>query len=316
MDLSANRDIGTHSLDLLTFLRHRQAENLRCAIVTIIDFIGSSPRLLGSHMIVCENGYYAGSVSSGCFDANVAAFALKSIEEGQQQKIRLGEGSPFVDIKLPCGGGIELLIIPDPAPSAINNIVDVLSQRNECSALLTNTGLHFVVDAKQTGQTSEGFYIRYQPKLKIIAAGRGEELNSMVKASIATGFEVLVCCPDEDDLVAFESYGANIQHLTLIDGDPMIKADPWTAVVLLFHDHEWEPRILFSALQSDAFYIGALGSRQTHANRLDTLRLMGVGEADLRRISGPIGLVASVRNTSMLAISALAEIIDIVNKGT
>jgi xanthine dehydrogenase accessory factor len=82
---------------------------------------------------------------------------------------------------------------------------------------------------------------------------------------------------------------------------------------MLFHDHDWEPGILKAALAGDAFYIGALGSRRTHANRLDTLRKLGVSAADLDRITGPIGLVPSMRNATMLAISTMAEIVDRMN---
>ena len=310
MHIAANRNIGEHATELLAFLRQRQSENVRCALVTIVDFVGSSSRCLGSHMVVCESGEYVGSVSSGCLDGNVAAVALQSIEDGLQKKIRFGEGSPFVDVKLPCGGGVELLIIPDPNPALINTIVDVLLRREECSVLLCDDGLHVSPNVLPTNQLDVGFCVHYEPRLKIIAAGRGYELNSMVNLSVAAGFEVIALGPDQVDLEVCEKLGGHSQQLDTIDMDPMIQADQWTAIILLFHDHEWEQNILISALNTSAFYIGALGSRQTHANRLDGLRREKIAENKLRQIRGPIGLVPSQRNTSMLAISALAEIIE------
>ena len=149
-------------------------------------------------MVVCENGDYAGSVSSGCLDNNVAAIALEVLQDGQQKRVKFGDGSPFVDVKLPCGGGVELLILPDPDPSVIDEIVDSLLRRRECSALLTDTGLQFSPRVVPTMQEPIGFYIYYHPKLQIIAAGRGNELISLVKASVAAGFEISVCSPDKN----------------------------------------------------------------------------------------------------------------------
>ena len=78
---------------------------------------------------------------------------------------------------------------------------------------------------------------------------------------------------------------------------------------MLFHDHDQEPAILRAALATDAFYVGALGSRKTHATRLEMLEEMGVDAHARARIHGPIGLVPSMRNAPMLAVSTLAEII-------
>ena len=88
-----------------------------------------------------------------------------------------------------------------------------------------------------------------------------------------------------------------------------VKDDQWTAFVLMFHDHDWELELLQSALSADAFYIGALGSRKTHAIRSDRLREAGVAEDAIARIHGPIGLIPSLRDASMVATSCLAEII-------
>jgi xanthine dehydrogenase accessory factor len=79
--------------------------------------------------------------------------------------------------------------------------------------------------------------------------------------------------------------------------------------VLLFHDHEWELRVLQKALSADGFYIGALGSPKTHRQRREKLLAHGVSEADLNRIKGPVGLISPVRDPGTLAISILAEIV-------
>ena len=103
---------------------------------------------------------------------------------------------------------------------------------------------------------------------------------------------------------------ATFRHLTSQQSDLDLSLDIWTAVLLLFHDHDWEISILRAALQSDPFYIGALGSSFTHTQRQNSLRALGVGEEELARITGPIGAIPAARDAHTLAISALAEIID------
>ena len=84
--------------------------------------------------------------------------------------------------------------------------------------------------------------------------------------------------------------------------------DPHSAVLLVFHDHEWEQAVLMQAAQQRPFFIGALGSRRTHAMRVERLKQAGLSEAQCAQVHGPIGLVPSLRNASLIAVSALAEI--------
>lgn len=88
-----------------------------------------------------------------------------------------------------------------------------------------------------------------------------------------------------------------------------MKIDPRTAIILFFHDHDWEPGILADALTSDAFYIGAQGSRRARDVRLLELEAMGVSKTDRARLFGPVGLIPSVRDAKTLAVSTLAEIL-------
>ena len=305
------QSIGEHALDQFRFLIKCRAENLRCALVTIVNVIGTASRRIGAHVAVCEDGRYAGSVSSGCIDASVAAAAVSTIEEGRSQRVQFGEGSPFVDVKLPCGGGVDLWITPNPDDTALARVVEDLEARRPSAIRIGDGGLALQDEGaqSQTDWADDEFFVSYLPKLKLEIAGRGPELIQLSSVAIAAGFDVCAYSPDKDDLAVCESHGAVGYHLSSLDTPPGIKGDPWTAVVLLFHEHEWEPAILKSALQSDSFYIGALGSRRTQEARLEALRQQGVAGADLARISGPIGLVPSMRNASMLAISTLAEII-------
>ncbi|MGB3625931.1 MAG: NTP transferase domain-containing protein, partial [Henriciella sp.] len=86
--------------------------------------------------------------------------------------------------------------------------------------------------------------------------------------------------------------------------------DPYTAFILMFHDTDWETPLLKQVLAGPAFYVGAVGSSKTQARRLDGLRQAGLAEPVLQRVRGPVGLIPSMRDASMLAVSTLAEIVE------
>jgi xanthine dehydrogenase accessory factor len=307
--------VGEHPRDQFDFLLRSVEDGRRCALVTIIGIVDTAARNLGTHMVVSDDGQYAGSVSSGCVDANVATFALEALDTGDASRVRLGAGSCFVDIALPCGGGIDLLIVPDPDPAAIRAVCAGLDERRPCGLVIGEAGVQFAEDASATAAAQdELFPVSYQPRLRLVLAGRGAELTSFCRIGYACGFDVSVMSPSAADVAGCESLGASATHLDSPRSPPELGADTSTAIVLLFHDHDWERGILDAALKSDAFYIGALGSRKTQAARLEMLKASGISDEALARINGPIGLVPSMRNAPMLAISTLAEIIDLFNR--
>lgn len=151
------------------------------------------------------------------------------------------------------------------------------------------------------------FTLRPRPALRL--AGRGAALGAMARTGVAAGFAVSVASPDPADLAALRPLALTGSHHLELPGDlPPVTDDADTAVVLLFHDHEWEPALLRQALEGPAPFIGAMGSRRTHAARLQALRAAGVDETDLGRITGPLGLVPSLHEANLIAVSALAQV--------
>jgi xanthine dehydrogenase accessory factor len=153
----------------------------------------------------------------------------------------------------------------------------------------------------------EGFEMRYAPKLRLRIAGRGAAVNALASQALQSGFEVHLQSPEVDmhnDLAV-----TKFDHLTSPAAPPPQRDDPWTAVILMFHDHDWEAALLAQALKGDAFYIGAMGSARTHTLRKDVLTDAGISAADIARIHGPIGLIPSMRDANLLGLSALAEIV-------
>lgn len=269
--MQALTHIGDHPEDLYLFaLELLQAQN-KLVLVIIVEIEGSSSRRVGMPMIVVENGEYAGYISSGCLDTDIARQALDTLVTNESRKVRYGKGSKYIDLVLPCGGGLDLLFIPNPSLGLISDLVETMKARQPSQLSVVHDAIEHVFE--------------YAPRLKLLVFGEGVEALRLVEISKASNIEV---------------------HLN--PEISQIIADEWTAIVLLFHDHDKELAILKAAVETKAFYIGAMGSRKSHENRLKALAEMGLKSESLSRINGPIGLVPSTRQASRLAISVLAEI--------
>ena len=250
----------------------------------------------------------AGHVSNGCVDADIIVNAQEVITTGEARKLRYGEGSPFLDIRLPCGGALDLFVVPVFEPSGVEAALSALKARASIGLRLSGQGLETVSDEIRTGWSGQAFEIASIPKLRLRIAGRGAEPAALAKLAMAADLDLVLQSPDEETLAAAQALGLFTQILVTPDAPPPVADDPWTAFVLMFHDHGWETGLLQQALDGTAFYIGALGSRTTHAKRLAQLEERGVAPDSLARINGPIGLIPAMRDASALAVSALAEV--------
>ncbi|HEY0625751.1 MAG TPA: XdhC family protein [Allosphingosinicella sp.] len=305
------RQSGAQSVrQIFSFLRDAQAKEVPATLVTVVGLSGSSTRALGTHMAVAGNGSYAGSFSGGCIEAAVVAEALDAIAEGKDRTVRFGAGSPFIDVRLPCGGGVDLLIQPQLPAALIADCMDRLNRREPLKLLLrpSQPRLHILPpEREETGPRADDFLVWHAPDMKLVIAGNGEESLSLAQLASVFGADILLLSPDEQVIDEARVSGFECMRLTTPSAVDF-QADPWTAIILLFHDHDWEPHLLERALHQPVFYIGAMGSKVTHEARLQLLSERGLDEAWLARIRGPIGLIPAARDPSMLALSALAEI--------
>ena len=297
-----------HPADVLGFLAEAQTDEA-CALVVVTETEGGGTRAPGALMAVTRSGKTAGYVSNGCVDAAVVLNAQQAIARNEATQIRYGKDSPFLDIKLPCGGRLDLLIIPNPDSKIISEAAKNLNQRRPISLRFSVAGTVDLTEGThaQTERHEDNFIAQYVPKLKLRVVGRGTEPLALVRLALASDMEVWLQSPD-DALVAHAAAIGAKADLIQLGQNLNAGDDPWTGCVLMFHDHDWETDILAEALKSDAFYIGAVGSQKTHDIRSKTLRARGVSELDIQRIKAPIGLIPSTRDASMLAISTLADV--------
>jgi xanthine dehydrogenase accessory factor len=299
---------GEHPQDVLSRIAEWQAEDRACALVVITDTQGGAVRAPGALLAVSDKSSL-GYISGGCIDADVILQARQSLKTKQIRSLRYGAGSPFVDLPLPCGGTIDVLILPDPDTTVISALGHQLASRKPAILDIDHqNNLSTPAPGPSSGNSAHRFV--YEPKLRLRIAGRGADALALAKIGDAAGYGVHLQLLDDDDIEdAARADLKNVEQLTTVSGLPDLEDDPWTAFVLLFHDRDWEIPLLKQALSGPAFYIGAVGSKRTHAVRCDELRAASCTESDIARIHGPVGLVPSLRDASAIALSTLAEIV-------
>lgn len=288
------------------------AEGIPGALLTIVAIAGGAPRALGAQMAVLADGRYCGYVSGGCVEAAVAAEAIRCIAAGRGETLRFGTGSPFIDIKLPCGGSIDVAVHVRPDHRMVAEALDLLRLRAPfCLALATHGASATLVPASGPRERSEArdgvFWRQYHPLTQLVLIGEGHELVALSQLARAAGLPVIACITAEPHRDLVRRTGSTV---TPVNGAalPELPVDPFTAIVFLLHDRFKEGRLLEAALGYDPFYIGALGSRRTHATRMARLAAGTLSEDRIARLRGPIGLYGPTRTSSALAISVLGEI--------
>lgn len=289
------------------FIEFRE-DNQRVALVTLIGNTGSSPRPLGSQMVVSEDGQSVGYLTGGCAESVIVSEAVAAIGGQCNRQIRLGVGSPYIDIELPCGAGIDLYIDVGLCKERAWQIASQLRSRIPIALdTCLKTGRHQTV-IDQTQPVGNSVFRRwYLPPRRLLILGKGPNTAALASLGAAADYEAQVLSPDRKTRESCTSEGIEASILTNPEMIGLAPTDAWTAAVLLFHEHDWEPTILKALLASDCFYIGALGSRRTHEHRISQLESLGLGNST-SRIHGPVGMAIGAMTPTEIAVSILAEI--------
>jgi len=299
----------THPEDVFSFLSKAQTAATKTALVVVTETVGGGLRAPGALMAVDETGAFAGYVSNGCVDADVVLNAQQAMQDGAARYLTYGAGSPFLDIRLPCGGSLNMIVIPSPDPAVVQSVSNDLDARAPVGIAVSDDGISTLAKVPdETAWDGKTLHLRIVPKLRLRLAGRGEELVALGRLANAADFSVLAQTPDEATLARAQAAGMTCETLTTPLSLPTLHDDEWTAFVLVFHDQDWEIPLIQQTLAGPAFWLGAVGSHRTHQVRCEALRDAGVSKADIRRLQGPIGLIPRTRDASMLAVSTLAEI--------
>jgi len=300
------------ALPILSFLADRADRGEGTVLVTLTDVTGSAARAPGEHMAVAADGTAVGSFSGGCVEAAVIAEALDVLAARQGRLVRFGAGSRYIDIRLPCGGGIDLLFTPQPAIDQLTQAIAMLEARRPVTLRLTESGAFVATPAARmdkAGWIGGEFRVRHDPDLRVAILGHGAEPMALHDAAVAYGAQTVILTPQASLVDEAKSRGIEAHLLRTLGPSQHLAIDRWTAMVTLFHDHDWETALLLQAIAGEPFFIGAMGSRKTHEERQRRLLAAGGERTAVERIVGPVGLLAASRDPRTLALSVMAQIV-------
>jgi xanthine dehydrogenase accessory factor len=319
--------------DILGAARGFLARGQKAALATVVTTWGSSPRPVGSLLAVAEGGAFVGSVSGGCVEGAVVSEAEEVMKGAPAKLLKFGiTNEQAWDVGLACGGKVEILVASlSGSESQLDKIRDA-QQKHRGAVLATDieTGAMtaliedemaqdaigalaqaaIVQDRSQTIETSgrSVFLDVFAPRRRIALVGAVHIAQALAPMAALAGYEVTIIDPRTAFATEARFPGVTISHEWPDEALKGFSPDRRTAVVTLTHDPKLDDPALAAALKSDAFYIGSLGSRKTHASRLERLKEQGFSDADIARIHGPVGLAIGAVSPAEIAVSILAEI--------
>lgn len=298
---------------LLATLLGWTAAGHRTAIATVTKTWGSAPRRSGAHLIVRDDGLFEGSVSGGCVEGDVIAAALEALADGGPRLLDYGVADTRAwEVGLACGGNIRILVQPvSDAGFPIALAERILAER--ATSVVTDLAAGASREGEQAG---EGEFLNvYPPRLRLAIVGAVHISQALLPMARMAGYEVRLIEP-RDMFATAGRFDAEVDSGWPDEALARWRPDGASAVVTLTHDPKLDDPALIAALASDAFYIGALGSRRTHAARLERLAAAGLPPETLARIHGPAGLAIGAINPAEIAISILAQMTAALRGGT
>ena len=323
------------SLDLKVLgdaLAWRQAGHA-VALVTVVQTWGSAPRPPGALLAVRDDGVVSGSVSGGCVEDDLIARSRRSFRQ-------VGEGGPAREkpcvitygvtkdeatrLGLPCGGTLRLVQEPLLDVTWVVALLARTAAHQLVSRTLTLATGAVELDGAVRGQPlqfdGEVLTTVFGPKWRLLLIGAGQLSQAVAQMACMLDFEVLICDPREEYALTLVTGAQGQSAVRRVAGMPddvvrEIVPDDHTAIVALTHDPKLDDMALLEALQSQAFYVGALGSKRNQVVRKHRLaEHFDLQPEELDRLHGPVGLALGAKTPAEIAVSILAEIVQVKNK--
>ncbi len=298
-------------------------------LATVTQTWGSAPRRVGSLLAISGEGEIEGSVSGGCVEGAVILEAQDVLETQELRELEFGvsDDDAFA-VGLACGGTIRILLEPvgsvfpeemllslcnaRAAGQAIATVVDLESKER---ALTTDIDpSRFRRDQSGFEEESRRFITVHNPPLRLFVVGAVHIAQALVPMAKIAGYDPVVIDPRETFASSARFPETEISHDWPDEAIAAYGLNGRCAVVLLTHDPKLDDPALLAALASDCFYIGALGSKRTHAKRVERLEAQGISAEDIARIHGPIGLDIGASNPAEIAVSIISEMTQTLRK--
>ena len=306
------------------------------ALATVVETWGSAPRPPGSQMVLDGAGSMMGSISGGCVEGAVVAEGLAAIADRQPRIVTYGvsDGDAFA-VGLACGGTIRVLIEPvgqgAPAlPEALLAEIVAARAKPVARALITDLtsfarrlvapGVDALIDARfaadRSGVEDMTLITIHNPPLRLFVVGGVQIAQALLPMARACGHAVTLIDPRSAFGTAARFPGEVIVEDWPDQALRALTPDARSAIVTLTHDDKLDDPAIAFALRAPVYYLGCLGSKRTHAKRLDRLRAMGFADSDLARIHAPAGLNIGAKSPAEIAVSIIAEMTSVLRLPT
>lgn len=312
---------------VLRSLRDWRVSGKSAMLATVVRTWGSSPRPVGSIMALGSDGAVVGSVSGGCIEDDLivrytrddVTDALRIEAGGAPRFVKYGVTADEAHrFGLPCGGTLELLLEFDTDPQKLTELVTGLEagrlvrrhvRLDDGAVWLEETAAPADLTVTETELVNT-----FGPEYRLLIIGAGQMSEYLATMALFNGFSVTVCDPREEYRGAWRVPGVHVVADMPDDTVLAFRPDKRSSVVALTHDPKLDDLALLEALKTDAFYVGAIGSRRNNAARRQRMiEHFGETEASLAGLRGPIGLHIGSKMPSEIAVSIMAEIIAVKN---
>lgn len=299
--------------EVLEAVRSWRARGEDVVLATVVATRRSAPRPLGSKLAVSSRGELAGSVSGGCVESDVVERARAVLASGRPELVSYGIADEQAwEVGLPCGGEIDVFLervddeLPDPDEHQV--AYTVVEGERAGARWSSPDGVERTQLLDLDGERVFAEVLGPPPRLVVF--GAVDLADSLCRVAEALGWSTVVADARPRFATPERIPHAGALHVGWPEelfGE--LALDGRTAVVVLTHEDRWDVPALAAALASDAFYVGALGSRRTQARRREQLLDRGLTEQQLARLHGPAGLDLGASTPAETAISILAEML-------
>ncbi|HKK36020.1 MAG TPA: XdhC family protein [Paracoccaceae bacterium] len=306
------------------------AEGRRAALATVVETWGSAPRPVGSQLAISEEAEIMGSVSGGCVEGAVVAEALEALEDGACRILEYGvSDEDAFAVGLACGGTIRVLVEPidvgeGPEAALVRRLAEARAARRAAVyAVNVATWERRLIEEGATGELGaaaarrrhtdrsgfedDWFLGVHNPPLRMIVVGAVHIAQALMPMARIAGYDAALVDPRDAFGAEHRFPGERILHDWPDEALDALGLDARTAVVTLTHDPKLDDPAIRRALASDAFYLGCLGSKKTHAKRVARLEGDFASET-LARIHAPVGADIGAATPAEIAVAILAEI--------
>lgn len=288
-------------------------------LCSVLSTFGSSPREPGAMLVACADGSHVGSLSGGCVEEDFLARLRRNDFDSPIQVVHYGGHDDSSDVRLPCGGSLEVLVERlEPTDETLTHLevahATLLGRQPLIRHVDLRSGRTYFTPSEGSGpavtRDEHAVHLRIGPALRLIVAGLSPVAEACAGFAQALGFEVIVCDPCDTQRRRFTLPGVEMQAVlpsTFIASGGCHTA---TAVVALTHDPRIDDLTMIEAVRTEAFYIGVMGSHATSRRRAERLRRSGgLSHDDIARIHMPIGLALGSKTPAEIALAVMADIL-------